>query len=138
MPFLDDGPAVYILPNPLGEPSPMNLGQIDETLLGWAGARLGKTFATPIFDGATHEHIAEQLEAAGLPADGKVQLFDGRTGIPFDERTTVGMIYMLKLSHLVEDKIHARSIGPYSLITQQPLGGKAQFGGQRLGEMEDR
>ncbi len=136
MPFLDDGTPVDILLNPLGVPSRMNLGQIYETLLGWAGARLGKTFATPIFDGATHEHIAEQLEAAGLPADGKVQLFDGRTGIPFDERTTVGMIYMLKLSHLVEDKIHARSIGPYSLITQQPLGGKAQFGGQRLGEME--
>ena len=136
MPFLEDGTPVDILLNPLGVPSRMNLGQIYETLLGWAGEKLGKKFATPVFDGATLEEISEQLAEAGLPSEGKVQLYDGRTGMPFDEETTVGMIYMLKLSHLVEDKIHARSIGPYSLITQQPLGGKAQFGGQRLGEME--
>ncbi|MDX1547871.1 MAG: DNA-directed RNA polymerase subunit beta, partial [Rhodothermales bacterium] len=136
MPFLDDGTPVDIVLNPLGVPSRMNLGQIYETLLGWAGAKLGQKFATPIFDGATMEDISEQLEKAGLPTDGRAQLFDGRTGEPFDQKTTVGYIYMLKLSHLVEDKIHARSIGPYSLITQQPLGGKAQFGGQRLGEME--
>jgi DNA-directed RNA polymerase subunit beta len=136
MPFLEDGTPVDICLNPLGVPSRMNLGQIYETLLGWAGAKLGKKFATPIFDGATLDDITEQMNAAGLPVDGKVQLYDGRTGHAFDEQTTVGMIYMLKLSHLVEDKIHARSIGPYSLITQQPLGGKAQFGGQRLGEME--
>jgi DNA-directed RNA polymerase subunit beta len=114
----------------------MNLGQIYETLLGWAGKKLGRKFSTPIFDGATMEEIAKYLDEAGLPTDGRAQLYDGRTGQPFDQKTTVGYIYMLKLSHLVEDKIHARSIGPYSLITQQPLGGKAQFGGQRLGEME--
>ncbi len=136
MPFLEDGTPVDILLNPLGVPSRMNLGQIFETLLGWAGKKLGTTFASPIFDGATMDDINEQLEKAGLPVDGRAQLYDGRTGEPFDEKTTVGYIYMLKLSHLVEDKIHARSIGPYSLITQQPLGGKAQFGGQRLGEME--
>jgi len=136
MPFLEDGTPVDIVLNPLGVPSRMNLGQIYETLLGWAGKKLGKTFATPIFDGAVMNDIAEQLEAAGLPGDGRTQLYDGRTGKPFDQMTTVGYIYMMKLSHLVEDKIHARSIGPYSLITQQPLGGKAQFGGQRLGEME--
>ncbi len=136
MPFLDDGTPVDIVLNPLGVPSRMNLGQIFETLLGWAGEKLGKNYATPIFDGATMDDIQGELEKAGLPKDGRAQLFDGRTGEPFDEKTTVGQIYMLKLNHLVEDKMHARSIGPYSLITQQPLGGKAQFGGQRLGEME--
>ena len=136
MPFLEDGTPVDIVLNPLGVPSRMNLGQIYETLLGWAGKLLGQTFATPIFDGATMDDISTQMEAAGLPLDGRAQLYDGRTGEHFDQKTTVGYIYMMKLSHLVEDKIHARSIGPYSLITQQPLGGKAQFGGQRLGEME--
>jgi DNA-directed RNA polymerase subunit beta len=136
MPFLDDGTPVDIVLNPLGVPSRMNLGQIFETLLGWAGDKLGKNYATPIFDGATMEDIQGELKKAGLPTDGRAQLYDGRTGEPFDEKTTVGQIYMLKLNHLVEDKMHARSIGPYSLITQQPLGGKAQFGGQRLGEME--
>ncbi|WP_457654354.1 DNA-directed RNA polymerase subunit beta [Rhodocaloribacter sp.] len=136
MPFLEDGTPVDIVLNPLGVPSRMNLGQIYETLLGWAGAKLGVKFATPIFDGANLEDVSEWMRKAGLPEDGRTQLYDGRTGDPFDQKTTVGYIYMLKLSHLVEDKIHARSIGPYSLITQQPLGGKAQFGGQRLGEME--
>ncbi|NBC17549.1 MAG: DNA-directed RNA polymerase subunit beta, partial [Bacteroidetes bacterium] len=136
MPFLDDGTPVDIVLNPLGVPSRMNLGQIYETLLGWAGDKLGTKFATPIFDGATMDMIHEKMREAGLPQDGRTQLYDGYTGEPFDQKTTVGQIYMLKLSHLVEDKIHARSIGPYSLITQQPLGGKAQFGGQRLGEME--
>ncbi|HXK40444.1 MAG TPA: DNA-directed RNA polymerase subunit beta, partial [Candidatus Paceibacterota bacterium] len=136
MPFLEDGTPVDIVLNPLGVPSRMNLGQIFETLLGWAGKKLGTTFATPIFDGATMTDIQRYLTDAGLPEDGRAQLYDGRTGQEFDEKTTVGYIYMLKLSHLVEDKIHARSIGPYSLITQQPLGGKAQFGGQRFGEME--
>ena len=136
MPFLEDGTPVDIVLNPLGVPSRMNLGQIYETLLGWAGKKLGKTFATPIFDGATMDDVSNTMIEAGLPVDGRIQLYDGRSGIPFDQKTTVGYIYMLKLSHLVEDKIHARSIGPYSLITQQPLGGKAQFGGQRLGEME--
>ncbi len=136
MPFLADGQPVDIVLNPLGVPSRMNLGQIFETLLGWAGSKLGKKYATPIFDGAKMEDIMQELENAGLPTDGRAQLYDGRTGESFDQRTTVGQIYMLKLSHLVQDKMHARSIGPYSLITQQPLGGKAQFGGQRLGEME--
>lgn len=136
MPFLEDGTPVDIVLNPLGVPSRMNLGQIFETLLGWAGRVLDKNFATPIFDGAKMSDIEEQLALAGLPTDGRTQLYDGRTGEAFDQKTTVGYIYMLKLSHLVDDKIHARSIGPYSLITQQPLGGKAQFGGQRLGEME--
>ena len=136
MPFLNDGTPVDIVLNPLGVPSRMNLGQIFETLLGWAGHKLGKKFATPIFDGASMDDITSLLKEAGLPVDGRAQLYDGFSGEPFDQKTTVGMIYMLKLSHLVEDKIHARSIGPYSLITQQPLGGKAQFGGQRLGEME--
>jgi DNA-directed RNA polymerase subunit beta len=136
MPFLEDGTPVDLVLNPLGVPSRMNLGQIYETLLGWAGDKLGVKYSTPIFDGATMEDIEGELEKAGLPTDGKAQLYDGRTGEPLDEKTTVGQIYMLKLSHLVEDKMHARSIGPYSLITQQPLGGKAQFGGQRLGEME--
>lgn len=136
MPFLEDGTPVDIVLNPLGVPSRMNLGQIYETLLGWAAKKLGTSFASPIFDGATEDDVTEKLIEAGLPADGRAQLYDGRLGTPFDQKTTVGYIYMLKLSHLVENKIHARSIGPYSLITQQPLGGKAQFGGQRLGEME--
>ena len=136
MPFLEDGTPVDIVLNPLGVPSRMNLGQIYETLLGWAGKVLGRKFASPVFDGATLDDIKALLREAGLPEDGRVQLYDGRTGEPLDEKTTVGYIYMMKLNHLVEDKIHARSIGPYSLITQQPLGGKAQFGGQRLGEME--
>ncbi|MFB6232353.1 MAG: DNA-directed RNA polymerase subunit beta [Salinibacter sp.] len=136
MPFLEDGTPVDILLNPLGVPSRMNLGQIYETLLGWAGDKLGVKYSVPIFDGASLEDVGDELESAGLPRDGKIQLYDGRTGEPFDEKTTVGQIYMMKLEHLVEDKMHARSIGPYSLITQQPLGGKAQFGGQRLGEME--
>jgi DNA-directed RNA polymerase subunit beta len=136
MPFLPDGTPIEIILNPLGVPSRMNLGQLFETALGWAGQKLDVKFATPIFDGATWEEVEEYLTKAGLPAAGKTKLIDGRTGEPFTQEITVGVIYMLKLSHLVEDKIHARSIGPYSLITQQPLGGKAQFGGQRLGEME--
>jgi DNA-directed RNA polymerase subunit beta len=136
MPFLPDGRPVEIILNPLGVPSRMNVGQILETHLGWAAEALGVRFATPVFDGAREEQIREQLVAAGLPEDGKEWLEDGRTGEAFSQRVTVGYIYMLKLIHLVEDKIHARSTGPYSLITQQPLGGKAQFGGQRFGEME--
>jgi DNA-directed RNA polymerase subunit beta len=136
MPFLPDGTPVDIVLNPLGVPSRMNLGQLFETALGWAGSQLGLHFATQIFDGASWEEVGQYLEEANLPVDGKTLLYDGRTGDMFTEKVTVGYIYMLKLSHLVEDKIHARSIGPYSLITQQPLGGKAQFGGQRLGEME--
>ncbi len=136
MPFLPDGRPVDIILNPIGVPSRMNIGQILETHLGWAAARLGYRVATPVFDGAWEEQIKDLLEEAGLPRDGKVTLYDGRTGIPFDKPVTVGYAYMLKLAHLVEDKIHARSTGPYSLVTQQPLGGKAQFGGQRFGEME--
>lgn len=136
MPFLPDGTPVDIVLNPLGVPSRMNLGQLYETALGWAGSKLGAFFATPIFDGATWDQVGDYLEKAGLPRDGKSKLIDGRTGDYFDEKVTVGIIYILKLAHLVADKLHARSIGPYSLITQQPLGGKAQFGGQRLGEME--
>lgn len=136
MPFLEDGTPVDIVLNPLGVPSRMNLGQIYETVLGWAGHKLGETYATPIFDGASYTQINEKMTEAGLPKDGKVYLYDGETGERFHQPTTVGFIYMLKLHHMVEDKIHARSIGPYSLITQQPLGGKAQFGGQRFGEME--
>lgn len=136
MPFMPDGTPVDIILNPLGVPSRMNLGQLFETALGWAGKKLNLNYATQIFDGASWEDVGEFLEEAGLPKDGKTVLYNGRTGDKFDDKITVGMIYMLKLSHLVEDKIHARSIGPYSLITQQPLGGKAQFGGQRLGEME--
>jgi DNA-directed RNA polymerase subunit beta len=136
MPFLPDGSPVDIVLNPLGVPSRMNLGQLYETALAWAGQKLGTYFATPIFDGAIWEQVGDYLEKAGLPRDGKAVLVDGRTGEPFDEKITIGIIYILKLSHLVADKLHARSIGPYSLITQQPLGGKAQFGGQRLGEME--
>ena len=136
MPFLPDGRPVDIILNPIGVPSRMNLGQILETHLGWAAARLGKKIATPVFDGASEQQIQQALFDAGLPADGKITLYDGRSGEPFDNPVTVGYIYMLKLAHLVEDKIHARSTGPYSLVTQQPLGGKAQFGGQRFGEME--
>jgi len=136
MPFLPDGTPVDIILNPLGVPHRMNIGQIMETHLGWAASMLGFKIATPVFDGATEEDIEEVLRRAGLPESGKVQLFDGRTGEPFDHPITVGYTYMLKLAHLVEDKVHARSTGPYSLITQQPLGGKAQFGGQRFGEME--
>ena len=136
MPFLADGTPVDIVLNPLGVPSRMNLGQIYETVLGWAGLKLGKTYATPIFDGASMADVAAELEAAGLPELGRTHLYDGLTGQRFDQPVTVGVIYMLKLGHLVDDKMHARSIGPYSLITQQPLGGKAQFGGQRFGEME--
>jgi len=136
MPFMPDGTPVDIVLNPLGVPSRMNIGQILETHLGWAMKVLGLQAATPVFDGATEDHIRQRLEQAGLPEDGKTVLYDGRTGEAFDHRVTVGYIYMLKLHHLVEDKIHARSTGPYSLITQQPLGGKAQFGGQRFGEME--
>jgi len=136
LPFMPDGTPVEIILNPLGVPSRMNVGQILETHLGWAGQELGMTFATPVFEGATEAEIKEMLERAGLPEDGKSLLYDGVDGDELEQRVTVGYIYMLKLSHLVDDKIHARSIGPYSLITQQPLGGKAQFGGQRLGEME--
>ena len=136
MPFLEDGTPVDIVLNPLGVPSRMNLGQIFETVLGWAGMKLGEKFATPIFDGASLDDLNEWTDKAGLPRYGKSYLYDGHTGERFDQPATVGVIYMLKLGHMVEDKMHARSIGPYSLITQQPLGGKAQFGGQRFGEME--
>ncbi len=136
MPFLEDGTPVDIVLNPLGVPSRMNLGQIYETVLGWAGLKLGVKFATPIFDGASEQEVADYIEKAGLPKNGQTYLYNGLTGERFDQPTTVGVIYMLKLGHMVDDKMHARSIGPYSLITQQPLGGKAQFGGQRFGEME--
>jgi len=136
MPFLEDGTPVDIVLNPLGVPSRMNLGQIYETVLGWAGLKLGVKFATPIFDGATLDQINEYTDKAGVPRFGRSYLYDGGTGVIFDQPATVGVIYMLKLGHMVDDKMHARSIGPYSLITQQPLGGKAQFGGQRFGEME--
>ena len=136
MPFLDDGTPVDIVLNPLGVPSRMNLGQIYETVLGWAGAELGLKFSTPIFDGAGIDEICEYTDKAGVPQFGKTLLRDGGTGDRFDQPATVGVIYMIKLGHMVDDKMHARSIGPYSLITQQPLGGKAQFGGQRFGEME--
>ena len=136
MPFMADGTPVDICLNPLGVPSRMNLGQIYETILGWAAKKLGVTFASPIFDGASMDDVKGKLKEAGLPEDGRVNLYDGRTGEAFSQKTTVGYIHMIKLNHLVQDKMHSRSIGPYSLITQQPLGGKAQFGGQRLGEME--
>ena len=136
MPFLEDGTTVDICLNPLGVPSRMNLGQVFETVLGWAGIELGLKFATPIFDGASLDEITAYTDKAGVPAFGKAYLHDGGTGVRFDQPATVGVIYMLKLGHMVDDKMHARSIGPYSLITQQPLGGKAQFGGQRFGEME--
>jgi DNA-directed RNA polymerase subunit beta len=136
MPFLADGTPVDIVLNPMGVPSRMNIGQIFEAVLGWAGAELGVKFATPIFDGCTMEQLDEWTDKAGLPRAGKTQLYDGETGEPFDQMATVGVTYFMKLGHMVDDKMHARSIGPYSLITQQPLGGKAQFGGQRFGEME--
>ncbi len=136
MPFLEDGTPVDIVLNPLGVPSRMNIGQIYETVLGWAGLKLGKKYATPIFDGASLDQINEYTDEAGIPRFGHTHLYDGGTGQRFDQPATVGVIYMLKLGHMVDDKMHARSIGPYSLITQQPLGGKAQFGGQRFGEME--
>jgi DNA-directed RNA polymerase subunit beta len=136
MPFMEDGTPVDIVLNPLGVPSRMNLGQIYETVLGWVGKKMGVKFATPIFDGATTDEISEHCEKAGLPPMGHTYLYDGETGERFHQKATVGVIYMLKLHHMVDDKMHARSIGPYSLITQQPLGGKAQFGGQRFGEME--
>jgi len=136
MPFLEDGTPVDIVLNPLGVPSRMNLGQIYETVLGWAGLKMGKRYASPIFDGASMDEVAAELKEAGLPDYGRTHLYDGLSGERFDQPVTVGVIYMIKLGHLVDDKMHARSIGPYSLITQQPLGGKAQFGGQRFGEME--
>ena len=136
MPFLADGTPVDIVLNPMGVPSRMNIGQIFEAVLGWAGQELGVKFATPIFDGCTMEQLDEWTDKAGLPRGGKTQLYDGETGEPFDQMATVGVTYFMKLGHMVDDKMHARSIGPYSLITQQPLGGKAQFGGQRFGEME--
>jgi len=136
MPFLEDGTPVDIVLNPLGVPSRMNLGQIYETVLGWTGQKLGVKFSTPIFDGATVDEIAEYCNQAGIPTYGHTYLYDGETGERFHQKATVGVIYMIKLHHMVDDKMHARSIGPYSLITQQPLGGKAQFGGQRFGEME--
>ena len=136
MPFLADGTPVDIVLNPMGVPSRMNIGQIFEAVLGWAGQELGVKFATPIFDGCTLEQLDEWTDKAGLPRAGKTQLYDGETGEPFDQMATVGVTYFMKLGHMVDDKMHARSIGPYSLITQQPLGGKAQFGGQRFGEME--
>jgi DNA-directed RNA polymerase subunit beta len=136
MPYLPDGTPIDIVLNPLGVPSRMNVGQILETHLGWATKVLGLNVTSPVFDGATEEEIKEMLKKARLPEDGKITLYDGFTGESFDQKITVGYIYMMKLIHLVDEKIHARSIGPYSLVTQQPLGGKAQFGGQRLGEME--
>ena len=136
MPFLEDGTPVDIVLNPLGVPSRMNIGQIYETVLGWAGQKLGQKYATPIFDGANIDQISNLTDEAGIPRYGHTYLYDGGTGERFDQPATVGVIYMLKLGHMVDDKMHARSIGPYSLITQQPLGGKAQFGGQRFGEME--
>jgi DNA-directed RNA polymerase subunit beta len=143
MPFMEDGTPMDVILNPLGVPSRMNIGQILETHLGWAAEHSFETHkngpdwvTTPVFDGATEEEIFKSLKKAGLPANGKAKLFDGRSGDPFENEVTVGQIYIMKLIHLVDDKIHARSTGPYSLVTQQPLGGKAQFGGQRFGEME--
>jgi DNA-directed RNA polymerase subunit beta len=136
MPHLPDGTPVEMILNPLGVPSRMNVGQILESHLGWAAKKKGYFVESPVFDGAKLEEVKQALKEAGLPESGKITLFDGKTGEPFEQPVTVGYIYMMKLSHLVDDKIHARSIGPYSLVTQQPLGGKAQFGGQRFGEME--
>ena len=136
MPFMEDGTPIDIILNPLGVASRMNLGQILETHLGLAASKLGYKAASPVLDGVPEEIIKEELAKAGFPQDGKVRLYDGRTGTAFDNKVTVGYIYIMKLHHLVDDKMHARSTGPYSLITQQPLGGKAQFGGQRFGEME--
>jgi DNA-directed RNA polymerase subunit beta len=136
MPYLPDGTPVDVILNPLGVASRMNIGQILETHLGWAALEHGYTAATPALDGVSEEDIKKELKSAGLPESGKIKLIDGKTGRPFDNESTVGVMYILKLNHLVDDKLHMRSIGPYSLITQQPLGGKAQFGGQRFGEME--
>jgi DNA-directed RNA polymerase subunit beta len=136
MPFLPDGTPMDIVLNPLGVPSRMNVGQVLETHLGWAARILGLKFATPVFDGIKEKDIREYLKQANLPEHGKKKLIDGRTGEEFDQEIVVGFIYMMKLGHLVADKIHARAVGPYSLVTQQPLGGKAQYGGQRFGEME--
>jgi DNA-directed RNA polymerase subunit beta len=136
MPFLPDGTPVDVILNPLGVPSRMNFGQILETHMGWAAEKLGLRIATPVFDGASYADVVKLLQQAKLPKSGKITLRDGRSGEPFDSEVTIGPIYMMKLCHLVDDKIHARSIGPYSLVTQQPLGGKSQFGGQRFGEME--
>ncbi len=136
LPYMQDGTPVDIILNPLGVPSRMNVGQVLETHLGWAAKILGLNVATPVFEGVKEEEIKELLNKAGLPPSGQITLYDGKTGEPFHRPVTIGYVYMMKLHHLVEDKIHARSIGPYSLVTQQPLGGKAQFGGQRLGEME--
>ena len=136
MPYMEDGRTVDVLLNPLGVPSRMNIGQILELHLGMAAKGLNVHVATPVFDGATRKEIIDALDEANLPTDGKMTLYDGRTGIPFDHRIAVGVMYMVKLDHMVDDKLHARSTGPYSLVTQQPLGGKAQFGGQRFGEME--
>jgi len=136
MPFLPDGTPIEMILNPLGVPSRMNVGQILEAHLGWAAKTLGFNAITPVFEGASEEQIRGELKEAGLPESGQITLYDGRTGESFEQEVTVGYVYMMKLSHLVDDKIHARSIGPYSLVTQQPLGGKAQFGGQRFGEME--
>jgi DNA-directed RNA polymerase subunit beta len=136
MPFMEDGTPVDIVLNPLGVPSRMNLGQIYETILGWTGKKLGLKFATPIFDGASTLQIEDYCKQADIPVNGHTHLYDGETGERFHQKATVGVIYVIKLHHMVDDKMHARSIGPYSLITQQPLGGKAQFGGQRFGEME--
>ena len=136
MPFLEDGSTVDVVLNPLGVPSRMNIGQLYETALGWAGLKLNKKYRTPIFDGATADEVSKELDQAKLPSFGRTYLYDGSTGKRFDQQVTVGVIYILKLGHLIDDKMHSRSIGPYSLITQQPLGGKAQFGGQRFGEME--
>jgi len=136
MPFLPDGTPVDVVLNPLGVPSRMNVGQILETHLGWAAQALGIKIQSPVFDGASEEEIKELMRKANLPEDGKISLRDGFSGNEFDNKITVGYMYMMKLIHLVDEKIHARSIGPYSLVTQQPLGGKAQFGGQRFGEME--
>lgn len=136
MPFLPDGTPVEIVLNPLGVPSRMNIGQVLETHLGMAAKAMNLYIASPVFDGATEMDVIEALKEAGLDEDGKTVLYDGRTGEPFENEVTVGLMYMFKLAHMVDDKIHARSTGPYSLVTQQPLGGKAQFGGQRFGEME--
>ena len=136
MPYMEDGTPIDIVLNPLGVPSRMNLGQIMETELGWAGTALDEWYSTPVFQSASNEMIESKLKEANLPTSSKVILMDGHTGEPFENQVTVGTIYILKLHHLVDDKMHARSTGPYSLVTQQPLGGKAQFGGQRLGEME--
>ena len=136
MPFLEDGTPIDVILNPLGVPSRMNLGQLYETMLGWAGEKLGVKYATPVFNGCKPSEVEEELKKANLPLTGKTVLIDGRTGERLENPVTVGNIYMMKLSHMVDDKMHARSTGPYSLVTQQPLGGKAQFGGQRFGEME--